>query len=112
MSAFFYEQVTSSFWSSFLIPWPQSLGQVIQVASVVNFDIFTVQSIACLLQDWDRVSRQLFYTVTPALVVFLLALPVLVARLVFAGHGMLKSKEFHSLESKFYNWVRSLWTHC
>ena len=89
-----------------MVPWPQSLGQVMQYSSVVNLDIFTMQAIACLLQDWDRVSKQLFYTITPALVVVLLALPVLVARVVFAELRMLKSTEFRILEAKFYNWVR------
>ena len=88
-----------------MVPWPQNLGKVMQYASVLTLDVFTIQDIACLLQDWDSTSKQLFYTLTPTFVVLLLALPVVIARVLFAGKSIIKSKEFQILEAKFYNWV-------
>jgi uncharacterized membrane protein YfbV (UPF0208 family) len=104
-------QVTSSFWSTFIAPWPESLSLVFQYSAVANINIFAIKPISCLAMGWTSRDKLLFYTLAPALVMLLLAIPVFFARVFFAGHRKLESKEFIRLESNFYNWV-SDFVHC
>ena len=71
-------------------------------------DMFTVHSIACLSRDWSTVSRLLFYTITPALLVLVLAAPILVASLLYAARRKADSDEFKRLTASFFTAVRAL----
>jgi hypothetical protein len=96
-------QVTSCFLTAYVVPWPSNVAEFFQYSSVVKADIFVIPSIACLSRDWDRLGRLLVYTVVPPVLILLLAAPVLVARVAYAGHPKLNSQRFRDLEAGFYN---------
>ena len=98
---FTFFQVTSCFWDTFVVPWPNDLSTFFAYSAVVKADIFTIPSIACLSQEWDRVARLLFYTVTPPVLILLLASPTVLARVVC--RGSLSTEPFRRLEASFYN---------
>ena len=100
---FSFLQVTSCFLTTYVVPWPTDVSEFFRYSSVVKADIFVVPSIACLSREWDRLAKLLFYTITPPVLILLLALPVLVARAVYAGQPKLRSSQFRSLEAGFYS---------
>ena len=100
---FTFFQVTSCFLTTYVVPWPTNVAEFFTYSAVVKADIFTIPSIACLSREWDKLGRLLVYTVTPPILVFLLALPVLLARVVYHGRPKIKSHQFRALEAGFYN---------
>ena len=100
---FGFMQVSSCFLATYAVPWPTDVAQFFQYSAVVMADIFPVPSIACLTSEWDKVAKLLFYTVTPPVLILLLALPVLLARAMYCGLARLRSQQFRSLEAGFYN---------
>lgn len=96
-----FYQVTSCFWTSFDVPWPDSLGGYFRGSSITMGDIFTVPSIACLVRDWSWTDRLLFYTVTPLVVALAFGLPAGLARVVFSAKA--HTEEFRTLKARFFN---------
>jgi hypothetical protein len=68
--------------------------------------MFTVHSVACLSREWSATSRLLFYTLTPVLLVLVLAVPILFASALYAARRKADSDEFKRLTARFFNAVR------
>jgi hypothetical protein len=85
---------------------PNLAGSRLTSAASAQGDMFTVHSVACLSREWSATSRLLFYTLTPVLLVLVLAVPILFASALYAARRKADSDEFKRLTARFFNAVR------